>query len=98
MFDGMTPTEQFSVSFLFAKQADETLVCSFREIIILRKIGNPTGDTPMLNRLMQEKIKNQSHCHFPSKQPTKVSSVADPDPGSGIGCFLTSGSGIRDPE
>ncbi len=25
-------------------------------------------------------------------------SVADPDPGSGIGCFLTPGSGIRDPE
>jgi hypothetical protein len=25
-----------------------------------------------------------------------VSSVADPDPGSGIGCFLTPGSGIRD--
>ncbi len=23
------------------------------------------------------------------------SSVADPDPGSGIGCFLTPGSGIR---
>jgi hypothetical protein len=23
-------------------------------------------------------------------------SVADPDPGSGIGCFLISGSGIRD--
>ena len=27
-----------------------------------------------------------------------VASVADPDPGSGIGCFLTPGSGIRDPE
>jgi hypothetical protein len=26
------------------------------------------------------------------------SSVADPDPGSGIGAFLTPGSGIRDPE
>jgi hypothetical protein len=26
------------------------------------------------------------------------SSVADSDPGSGIGCFLTPGSGIRDPE
>ncbi len=25
-------------------------------------------------------------------------SVANPDPGSGIGAFLTSGSGIRDPE
>jgi hypothetical protein len=25
-------------------------------------------------------------------------SVADPDPGSGIGAFLTPGSGIRDPE
>jgi hypothetical protein len=25
-----------------------------------------------------------------------LSSVADPDPGSGIGCFLTPGSGIRD--
>ncbi len=25
------------------------------------------------------------------------SSVADPDPGSGIGCFLTPGSGIPDP-
>jgi hypothetical protein len=25
-------------------------------------------------------------------------SVADPDPVSGIGCFLTPGSGIRDPE
>jgi hypothetical protein len=24
-------------------------------------------------------------------------SVADPDPGSGIGCFLTPGSGMRDP-
>ncbi len=29
---------------------------------------------------------------------TLHSSVADPDPGSGIGCFLTPGSGIRDPE
>jgi hypothetical protein len=27
-----------------------------------------------------------------------LSSVADPDPGSGIGAFLTPGSGIRDPE
>jgi hypothetical protein len=27
-----------------------------------------------------------------------ICSVADPDPGSGIGCFLTPGSGIRDPE
>jgi hypothetical protein len=27
-----------------------------------------------------------------------IFSVADPDPGSGIGCFLTPGSGIRDPE
>jgi hypothetical protein len=26
-----------------------------------------------------------------------IVSVADPDPGSGIGCFLTPGSGIRDP-
>ncbi len=29
---------------------------------------------------------------------TLQNSVADPDPGSGIGCFLTPGSGIRDPE
>ncbi len=29
---------------------------------------------------------------------TVPASVADPDPGSGIGCFLTPGSGIRDPE
>jgi hypothetical protein len=27
-----------------------------------------------------------------------ISSVADPDPGSGFGAFLTPGSGIRDPE
>ena len=41
--------------------------------------------------LMYLQRKNQ-HCIF------NLSSVADPDPGSGIGCFLTPGSGIRDPE
>ena len=38
--------------------------------------------------LMYLQRKNQ-HCIF------NLSSVADPDPGSGIGCFLTPGSGIR---
>ncbi len=32
---------------------------------------------------------------FYSRNLSPRSSVADPDPGSGIGCFLTAGSGIR---
>jgi hypothetical protein len=51
-------------------------------------------------RLLQYSIKRLLSAFYPLQQPQRqvvITSVADPDPGSGIGCFLTPGSGILDP-
>ncbi len=57
----------------------------YRRLIVYYNLGRT------LNKL------RSSMLHY-TKSSVVEPSVADPDPGSGIGCFLTPGSGIRDPE
>jgi hypothetical protein len=55
---------------------------------------HPEADTDRIMVLGCDRTdRSGSECTRPS---VPLTSVADLDPGSGIGCFLTPGSGIRD--
>ncbi len=59
-------------------------------IIIVDNFYCSESPSRSCNRILKEieSGEKREHLNF---------SVADPDPGSGIGCFLTPGCGIRDP-
>ncbi len=75
--------------------------------LIMQKTGTATWDLTSLRRpregVSPPSLQHQDRrtCSFRNQvnavrdERDIYASVADPDPGSGIGCFLTSGSGIR---
>jgi hypothetical protein len=62
------------------------------ERLVMRK------DETMGNKKKMQVCLPEQNYKLDNSLLTVEPSVADPDPGSGIGCFLTPGSGIRDPE